>query len=213
MIKYKYSLKRSARRSVSVCVKDDNTLVVHAPLRMPIAEIEKFLLSKSGWIDAHLRRNESKNAALSDIVSYKSILVAGVAVNFTLGDRNAFASDGVCAKSLKSLRKLYVDNLGGSFMRIFEELCRAHNFKCGNVGFKDYKAKWGCCDVAGNITFNYKLLMLPQDIWRYVAAHELCHTVYMDHSKKFYELLARVLPDYKIYRKQLKSYSRITRLY
>ncbi|MDE6690861.1 MAG: M48 family metallopeptidase [Clostridia bacterium] len=213
MIKYEYSLIRSARRTVSLSIKDDNSLVVHAPLRLPISEIEKFILSKSGWIDRHLHQNEVQNAAFSDVYSYKSILVAGVPVKFEIGERNSFLEDWVCVKSLKSLKKLYVDNLGGQFMQLFEEICREHNFKCGKVGFKDYKSRWGCCDRAGNITFNYKLLMLPQQFWRYVAAHELCHTVYMDHSKMFYCLLERILPDYKTYRKQLKMYPCINRLY
>lgn len=213
MIKYEYILNRSARRTVSLSIKDDGSLVVHAPLRLPLSEIEKFILSKSGWIDRHIQKNVAKNAALSEIVSYKSILVAGTAVKLTLGERDAFLSDGVCVKSLKNLKKLYVNTLGAQFMKLFEGLCREFDFKCGDVGFKDYKAKWGCCDRGGNITFNYKLLMLPQNLWRYVAAHELCHTVHMDHSAKFYGLLEYVMPDYKKHRNQLKSYSRITRLY
>lgn len=213
MIKYNYVLKRSARRSVSVSIKDDNSLVVHAPLRMSLGDIEKFLLSKSVWIDRHLRQNESKKAVLSDIVSYENVLVAGVRARLSVGEGNAFTSDGVCVKSLKNLKKLYVDNLGGQFMQVFKEICLEHNFRYSSVGFKDYKAKWGCCDRAGNIVFNYKLLMLPRELWHYVAAHELCHTVHMNHSNKFYGLLETVLPNYKTYVKQLKNYSCITRLY
>lgn len=213
MIKYEYLLKRSARRSVSVSIKDDNSLIVHAPLRMPTSEIEKFLLSKSKWIDSHLRRNLSESSALSDIVSYKSILFAGVPVKLTIGESNAVLQGEVQVKSLKNLKKLYVDNLGGQFLQLFNDICSENNFNCGSIIFKDYKAKWGCCDRAKNITFNYKLLMLPQNLWRYVAVHELCHTVYMDHSKLFYGLIECILPTYRTDIKQLKSYSRITRLY
>lgn len=213
MIKYEYSLIRAARRSVSLCIKDDNSLVVRAPLRMPVSEIEKFILSKSKWIDSHMRRNSSENSALADIVSYSKIFVEGVAVKLTFGERNAIYQDEVVVKSLKNLKKLYVDNFGGQFLQLFNEICRENNFSCGSVNFKDYKAKWGCCDKAGNITFNYKLLMLPQNIWRYVAVHELCHTVYMNHSASFYGLVGRVLPSYKADIKILKTYSRITRLY
>ncbi|MCM1545616.1 MAG: M48 family metallopeptidase [Clostridiales bacterium] len=213
MIKYEYTLIRSARRSVSVTIKEDNTLIVHASKKMIVGEIERFLLSKSKCIDAHLNQNAAKNSELADIIDYKKILVAGIPVKFAVGENNAFMPDGVCVKSFKNLKKLFCDNLGGQFLSIFEEVRRQNCFKCGEISFKDYKAKWGCCDRAGNITFNYKLLMLPQNLWRYVIAHELCHTVYMDHSKSFYSLLERVLPTYKSERKQLKSYSRITRLY
>ena len=189
MIKYEYTLKRSARRSVSVSIKDDNSLTVHAPLHMTTSEIEKFLLSKSKWIDSHLRRNLSESSVLSDIVSYKSILYAGVSLKLTIGESDGVLSDEIQVRSLKSLKKLYVDNLGGQFLQLFNDICRENNFKCGSVNFKDYKAKWGCCDRSKNITFNYKLLMLPQNLWRYVVVNELCHTVYMDHSKRFYDSL------------------------
>lgn len=213
MIKYDYLLKRSARRSVSVIIKDDNSLVVHAPLRMPVGEIEKFLLLKSKWIDRHLQRNLSENSVLADIITYNKILLCGVPVKLTVGERNEMLTDEVQVKSLKHLKKLYVAELGGQFLELFNEICRENNFVYGSVGFKDYKAKWGCCDRQGNIAFNYKLLMLPQNLWRYVAVHELCHTVYMNHSKLFYGLVGRILPTCKSDIKQLKSYSRITRLY
>lgn len=213
MIKYVYELKRSARRSVSVSVKYDNTITVSAPLRMPVNEIEKFLLSKSGWLERHLLKNEQNNECLSDIISYKKIPVAGKNVPLTVGVRNFISEEEVHIKSLSGLKKLYVGFLGEQFLSLFNEICAANKFTYNKVEFKDYKAKWGCCDRCGNIIFNYKLLMLPHNLWKYVAVHELCHTVYMNHSKCFYALVGRILPSYKTDRKQLKSYSRITRLY
>lgn len=213
MINYNYSLKRSARRSVSVVVKDDNSLIVHAPLKMPLNEIERFLLSKSRWIDGHLRKNDFANGQLADIISYKKIFVSGKAVDLSFGGGNSISADGVHIKSLKCLKKLYVENFGEQFLRLFNEISREFGFTFGSVDFKDYKAKWGCCDRNKNITFNYKLLMLPENLWRYVASHELCHTIYMDHSKGFHALLESVLPSCKTDRKQLKNYSRLTRLY
>ena len=149
MIKYEYLLKRSARRSVSVIIKDDNSLVVHAPLRMSVSEIEKFLLSKSAWIDKHLRRHIVENSGLSDIISYKKILVSGVPVKLSVGERNAVLQDEVQVKSLKNLKKLYVDNFGGQFLKLFEEICSENNFTYGSVSFKDYMQNGACCARAG----------------------------------------------------------------
>lgn len=213
MVKYDYELKRSVRRSVSLCVKDDNSITVNAPLKMPLKDIESFLLSKSGWIESHLLRNEQNNAFLTEILSYQKVLVAGTAVPLAIGANNEFLSGEVRVKAIKNLKKLFTDNLGGRFLEIFNLIKAQNNFRCAKVEFKDYKAKWGCCDRSGNITFNYKLLMLPPDLWWYVAVHELCHTVYMNHSKSFYSLVERVLPNYKTDRNRLKLYSRITRLY
>lgn len=213
MVKYDYELKRSARRSIGISIKDDNSIIVRAPLRMPQKDIDKFILSKSKWIDGHLNKNAAKAVALSEIIEYKKILVSGVSLPLFIGGKNLFSPEFVQVKSFKELKKLYVDNLGGAFFKVFNQILNDFNFSCGKVEFKSYKSKWGCCDRAGNIVFNYKLLMLPENLWRYVAVHELCHTVYMNHSKNFYALVGSILPDFKSDVKKLKSYSRITSLY
>ncbi|MDE6849890.1 MAG: M48 family metallopeptidase, partial [Clostridia bacterium] len=133
MFKYEYRLKRSARRSVSVCVKDDNSITVNAPLGMPLKDIEKFLLSKIDWIELHMRRNGHKNAFLSEIIAYKKVLVAGKDVPLILGADNAFSGEEVRAKSVKNLKKLFVDNLGGQFLEMFGRIRAENDFICAKV--------------------------------------------------------------------------------
>lgn len=213
MPELKYELKFSSRRSISIKIKADNSLIVSAPKGCSKAEINRFIQSKQAWIEKHISENNAKNGFLSDIIDYKYVLVVGNPVPFTIGGRNMFTSEEVSVKSLKDLKKLFVDNLGERFIRLLDELCAKTGLKYKSVGFKDYKSRWGCCDGSGNILFNYKLLMTPEKFWIYVAVHELCHTVYMNHSDKFYSLMSVFLPDYKSLRRQLKKYSRITELY
>ena len=213
MSNYSYQLIRSARRTIGMCVKSDNSVIVSAPLKMPIEKIEEFINSKSGWLHKHIAANAKNAEMLSEIISYKKILVAGAALPSSVDNKNTFSDKFIQAKSLKSLKKLFEDNLGGSFLSMFETVAEKYGFSYGSVRFKNYKSKWGCCDRAGNISFNYKLLMLPEKLWLYVAVHELCHTVFMNHSKQFYNLVASVLPDYKDSARLLKTYSRITALY
>lgn len=207
--KYKFS----ARRSISIKIANDNAVLVSAPYNCPKAEIDRFVNSKKGWIERQLADNAAKSERFADIISFKSILVAGETVPFSIGDKNSFSVSGICVKSLKNLKKLYTDNLGADFLKEVDGLCEKIGLHYKSVGFKDYKSRWGCCDRFGNILFNYKLLMLPKKFWLYVAAHELCHTVYMDHSPKFYSLMSSLMPDYKNKRREMKNYSRLTTLY
>ncbi len=66
------------------------------------------------------------------------------------------------------------------------------------------KTRWGSCNEQKNICLNAKLLFLRPDMVRYVMIHELCHTVYLDHSPKFWRLVGDFFPNYPSMRKQFK---------
>jgi predicted metal-dependent hydrolase len=59
------------------------------------------------------------------------------------------------------------------------------------------KTLWASCSIKSNISLNYKLLFLPPHLVRYVFIHELCHTIHLNHSRKFWALVAEKEPDYK----------------
>ncbi|MCD8201109.1 MAG: M48 family metallopeptidase, partial [Clostridia bacterium] len=82
-----------------------------------------------------------------------------------------------------------------------------------DVRFRSYKARWGCCDSKGVVTFNYKLLMIPEDLQLYVAVHELCHLVEMNHSSKFWRAVEAVMPDYMERHEKSHEYDFLLRLY
>ena len=213
MIKYNYSIKRSKRRSICIKISPDNTLQVLAPQRTTIAEIEKFIQSKSSWIDRHYRQNEEKIGRLRDVLSYKTVLVWGEELPLHIGQKNEYGKDFVSVKSISHLKKLFTDNLGEQFMSIFNCLKLRYGFKCGKVTFRNNRSRWGSCSARGDIVFNYKLMMLPKDVQIYVMVHELCHTKVMNHSQKFYLEVERVLPDYRQLQKKLKAFSPVIRLY
>ncbi len=80
-----------------------------------------------------------------------------------------------------------------------------YNFKYNRVSVRDQKTRWGSCSKSKNLSFNYKLLFIPPDLADYVIVHELCHLQEMNHSRKFWALVASVTPDYLSKRKALKN--------
>lgn len=84
----------------------------------------------------------------------------------------------------------YADKLGQSF---------------GRVTLRDTRSRWGSCTSDGNLMYSWRLIMAPEAVQTYVAAHEVCHLIEMNHSTAFWNLVERLCPDYRSKRKWLKA--------
>lgn len=93
---------------------------------------------------------------------------------------------------------------------IIEETIQKYSKTLGKVPNKvrirDIKYAWGSCSSKKNITINLKLALKEQKIIEYVVLHEMCHLIEMNHSKTFWDLVEKNMPNYKIYRTKLKKY-------
>lgn len=69
------------------------------------------------------------------------------------------------------------------------------------------RSRWGSCSSSGTISLNWQLIRLPQDISEYVIIHELAHTIHMNHSRDFWNLVAHYCDDYKRKRAFLRHIS------
>ena len=68
------------------------------------------------------------------------------------------------------------------------------------------KTRWGSCTSKRNLNFTYRLILAPQKVIDYVIVHELCHLRQMNHSKKFWDEVATIMPDYKVQEHWLKEH-------
>ncbi len=75
----------------------------------------------------------------------------------------------------------------------------------GTVKITSAQKRFGSCSSKNNICYSYILMQYPIEAIEYVVVHELAHTVHHDHSRAFYDLIAKYLPDYKLREKMLKS--------
>jgi len=67
------------------------------------------------------------------------------------------------------------------------------------------KTRWGSCSVLKCISLNAKLLFLPPILVEHVMIHELCHTVHLDHSRRFWDLFAKFQADSRVLQKKLRQ--------
>ena len=71
------------------------------------------------------------------------------------------------------------------------------NLKITSVKVREYKARWGSCSINGDISFNWRLIMAPPDIIRYVIIHELMHIKEHNHSSRYWEHVRSLYPNIK----------------
>lgn len=90
------------------------------------------------------------------------------------------------------------------FTQRLVELNTNYEFSYKRVSIRNQKTRWGSCSKTGTLSFSYRLLLLPEAVRDYVLVHELCHVKEMNHSKRFWELVAQTVPNYRVLRSELK---------
>jgi predicted metal-dependent hydrolase len=85
------------------------------------------------------------------------------------------------------------------------ELAARHGLAVTRVSIRNQRWRWGSCSRSGHICLNWRLVTMPEEVRDYVLIHELMHLKRMDHSPKFWKLVADACPSYKEARAWLRS--------
>jgi len=204
-----YKIIRSRRKTISIEIRSGE-IVVRAPILVPKFAINKFVLQKADWINKYLQKT-----SLPSTIGIGKIMFGGVLRNLEFADGpNEIIFDGAKMIVLTSGNSTKLQNLKLKQFLIKESrdaierhLKRyEHNFEVDyDFTIKMYKSKWGSCSPQNELTFNGKLIMAPDEVVEYVVVHELCHTRVKNHSKKFWNEVGLILPDYKRRRRWLRA--------
>ena len=171
-----YELVRSNRRTVSIQVNGAGDVVVRAPMRLAKREIDKFVVEKADWIKKNVEK--AREAA-----EHKENLQK-------LSKEELERLKRLARVELRNLVWEYAPLVGAGY---------------GRITIRAQKSRWGSCTQEGNLSFNCLLMLAPPMVQRYVVVHELCHRIEMNHSKRFWKEVARVIPEYKECRAWLRK--------
>ena len=219
-----YSVRRSRRaRSISLLIDPVKGLELVLPYRADIEDAIAFLEKRRSWVEknAHVLENHKEDPACRyDMPSTLALRALGQCWNLryhflpksrsvalrTLNDRLILTGNITdvksCVPPIKQwIRRIAEDSLPSQMRAVSEEI----NLPCQKITVRGQKTLWGSCSPQANISLNYKLLFLPVALAHYVFVHELCHTVHLNHSKRFWNLVARHLPDYERHERELKN--------
>src|SRR3989344_7236077 len=79
-----------------------------------------------------------------------------------------------------------------------------YQYRLARISIRNQKTRWGSCSKSGNLNFNYKILFLEEQLADYIVVHELCHLQELNHSKRFWNLVAQVFPNHRELRGELR---------
>ena len=171
-----YELIRSDRKSVSLQVKPDGSVVVRAPRKLARYRIAQFVKNHEDWILKQQKKLEDYRES-----------------RYVITDEERREGVQKALQIFPERTAYFAARMGVNY---------------GRITIREQKTRWGSCSSAGNLNFNWKLVLMPPEILDYVVVHELAHRKEMNHSSEFWAIVEKELPDYRERRERLKELGR-----
>lgn len=207
---YRYRFSKKAKYLQLRISRQQLELVI--PHRISFAEGERFLTGKLDWVSshAHLFHSVKKHYLFGKEIALRlqpdmflekyRVSFQNEVLIFTVPQKNNYSAEELYEKYLRHVAKKYLLQRGS-------ELSAKFGFSVRRFSVRGQKTRWGSCSRRGNISLNYNLLKFRKEVIDYVIVHELCHLRQLNHSRKFWNEVAQILPHYKSLKRELKKLS------
>jgi hypothetical protein len=210
-----WQVRRSRRaRRPSVRIFRDGAVEIVVPERLAAHQVESFVARHRGWIERHRCAPPPADLAFpparlelralgeiwhcrpvppADDTADDGPIVRAHAEGGVLELRTAAGSTAVCDALLDWLAERASATLEPRLKALAAELAVTYR----RVQIRRQRTRWGSCSVRGSISLNFCLLFQPPAVVRYLLAHELAHLTHMDHTPRFWALVARYEPQWR----------------
>ena len=202
-------LRRSARaRRMTLRVpRDGSGAVLTLPTGVPLAEGQDFAQSRRDWLRAAVGRLPLRQVAVPGAalpVEGRALILTPAPVRRAqVQDDRLLIPEGRPAGAVAAawLKHLAMLRLRVACDRFAEALGRPY----AAIALRDTRSRWGSCTHDGRLMFSWRLAMAPPVVLDYVAAHEVAHLAYMDHSARFWAQVEALMPDHAPHRAWLRA--------
>ena len=208
-----YELRQAAGRRLAITI-DERGLRVGAPKHLPLHQIETFVHSHGEWVikklDEFSAQQPRRHVAIRDGVRLP-VLGGEAVVRVVAGaNRSRWQDDALVlaarpaadleALARRALQRRALDHFStrlGHYSNLMER-------PAPTLGLSSARTRWGSCSAKTGIRLNWRLVHLPPQFADYVIAHELAHLVEMNHSPRFWAVVADLYSDWRAVRGDLK---------
>jgi predicted metal-dependent hydrolase len=206
-----YQVRRSDRaRRVRVSVDLERGVEVVLPRRAPEREAAAAIAELSPWIErrvAELERVRAAVAARGNTVPYlgeplRLIEQPGRTRVHRRGDTLLVPAAG----RRPALERWFRRAARAEIEPRVERACALRGSSYERLTIRAQRTRWGSCSPTGTLSFNWRLLLAPEPVLDYVVWHEVCHLEMLDHSPRFWALVARQYPGYRDQVRWLRRY-------
>jgi len=223
-LQYPYQIVYSKRaKYIRIKLSQQGDLSVTLPSFTKVRMAHEFIYSKRIWIEKNLSKVTVKTTNIlpetldlrlieeSWEVFYTEIQESS-STNLELkeqqdriikvqGNAKQINDSVLVAKRLNQWCRKKAQN---TFNTMLQEQAELYGFHYQRLSIRAQKTRWGSCSHQKNINLNCKLLFMPEDVVKYVMIHELCHTIEMNHSSRFWALVEECDPHYQTHKRELK---------
>lgn len=215
-----YSVLFTKRKTLGITVNPDGETTVKAPEGVAAEIIRQLVKKRSPWIikqQEHFLSYQPKSP-VKKYVSGESHLYLGRQYKLKIrkSKKNEIGFDGrqiiVYHKPNsapgKVLNSWYRHKAELKFPEVAAPLIKRfqkYHAEAPLIYLQQMKTRWGSCTPKGKIILNPELIKAPKSCIEYVIVHELCHLVYRNHSKKFFYLQAKEMPDWEKWKNKLEQ--------
>lgn len=204
---------RTSRKSIAIVILPNGTVEVRAPKYIPIFAINAFIKSKSEWIKekqgiARINAVPKKQFTNGEKFMYlgsEYLMVLGNYIHIEIKDDKLLFPIALFSRGQDVLEKWYIKQAKVIIKREVEYYSNEMDLTYESISFSDTKSKWGSCTHDNRLQFNWRLIMAPLLVVRYVVLHELVHTEEKNHNAIFWNKVRKINPSCKQQIKWLKA--------
>jgi len=215
---------RTKRKTISLQITDDATLIVRAPFDVSEQTIKSVVNKHMNWIE-----KKKKNILVRDPKFVKKEFVNGegfmyLGRYYKLNIVNKQKTPLVFNNNHFSLLRDYLPVARELFINWYKErayekiservewYARKRGFIYNKINITNANQRWGSCSSKRNLNFSWRLIMAPLPVIDYVIVHELVHLEERNHTKFFWNKVKILIPDYEKYRDWLNKNGYLLRL-
>ena len=214
-----YTITKKKIKNFIIRIYPDLRIAISVPLHTSSKDIENFIQSKKEWIETTLNKiemaKENKNNFKKNTIKIlgkdveKKIIESDLErIRLTDTSLYIYSKNIDNARIDKKLFEWKFEELKNILEEYLGKYTKLLNTDINYYQIKKLSSAWGIYHKRENyISFNFDLIEKDIKCIEYVVLHELCHIFYMNHQKDFWTLVEKYMPDYKIRRKNLKSFS------
>ena len=208
---FAYSIEIKNRKSFQLKLVEPYTILLSSPTKIDNSTIKEILLKKSAWI---LRNNAAFISQQAKTQFYQNKIFF-MGTEYSLSFENVhyiIINDNTLTLPLayKNRQSVILKKwLLQQAISILSEKTKYWSTQMdvspNQIKLKDQKTRWGSCSSKGNINYNWRIIMAPENIIDYLVIHELAHLKVPNHSNSFWNLVESFDRNYKNNRKWLKD--------
>jgi predicted metal-dependent hydrolase len=209
---------RRARRYV-LRLRPDGAARVTVPRGGSAAEALRFAQKHTDWLEKQLLRQAARPKQPDIWVAGTEILFRGEKVRLEAGVNGEsglvrFGSESMKlaepAGELRTAVERHLRQLAEAELpALVFELAARHQVNVRRVQVRGQRSRWGSCSRRGTISLNWRLVQAPLLVRDYIVLHELAHLKEMNHSRRFWQEVARLCPEFAEAERWLKQHSRL----